>query len=156
MEKVEKKPNRSLTGELSDVFDDLDWASINNCPFICTQNVNLRWLQFRINNRIIGTNSFLFKINILDTDKCAFCKNETETIKHIFFSCYIVKQFWQKLADYVNEKTHSRFDNLSYNLIIFGCKDKTFSFILLVAKHYIYKCKYLNNEISFDVFLRIL
>ena len=95
--KFEFKPRNKWQDDLGDAFADLDWSFINKNPFICTNNVNLRWLQFRINNRIIGTNYFLFKINISNSNTCSFCKTEIETIKHLFYSCVIVQQFWNQL-----------------------------------------------------------
>jgi len=39
--------------------NDLNWKSIYQLPFISTKKSKLQWLQYRINHRILATNSFL-------------------------------------------------------------------------------------------------
>ena len=40
----------------------LDWSKLLELPFKSTKDTNLRWLQMRINHRILGTNYLLSKI----------------------------------------------------------------------------------------------
>ena len=149
------KPRKKWQEELGDAYTNLDWSQFNKNPFICTENVNLRWLQFRINNSIIGTNSFLFKINIKPDNKCSFCKVDVETIEHPFYSCPITQQFWLEFASFVNQNTNAFFES-TMSIIIFGCRDKMLSFLLLIAKYFIYKCKYVDKNISFKAFRFVL
>ena len=44
--------------------------------------VKLKDFQFKINNKIFTTSSFLCKINVIDNHRCSFCKQDPETIKH--------------------------------------------------------------------------
>jgi hypothetical protein len=37
-------------------LDETKWREIFKLPFIVTQNTKLQWLQYRINQRILGTN----------------------------------------------------------------------------------------------------
>ena len=53
-------------------------------PFKVTKEISLRWLQVRINHRILGTNYYLSKMNLVESDRCTFCREHIETIKHIF------------------------------------------------------------------------
>jgi hypothetical protein len=43
-------------------LDETKWIEIFKLPFIVTQNTKLKWLQYRINQRILGTNTLLYKI----------------------------------------------------------------------------------------------
>ena len=43
-------------------LDEMKWREIFKLPFIVAQNTKLQWLQYRINQRILGTNKFLYKI----------------------------------------------------------------------------------------------
>jgi hypothetical protein len=54
-------------------------------PFIVTQNTKLQWLQYSINQRILGTNKFLYKIKIKDNAFCTFCQEDEETIDTMLF-----------------------------------------------------------------------
>ena len=60
-----------------------EWNNINAQTKIIKE-VKLKDFQFKINNYIIVTKSFLFKINKTDTDRCSYCDQEAET-KHIYF-----------------------------------------------------------------------
>ena len=43
------------------------------------------------------TNRFLCKIKRIETDKCSYCNNESESIAHLLFDCEKVKEFWNML-----------------------------------------------------------
>ena len=47
-------------------LDEAKWREIFKLSFIVTQNTKLQWLQYRINQRILGTNTFLYKIKVKD------------------------------------------------------------------------------------------
>ena len=65
-------------------LDETKWREIFKLPFIVTQNTKLQWLQYRINQRILGTNKFLYKIKVKDNAFCSFCQEDEETIEHLF------------------------------------------------------------------------
>ena len=62
-----------------------DIYSILRIPFKTTTNTKLRWFQFRINNRILCTNKFLYRIRKSDNQLCTFCSEEEETIEHLLW-----------------------------------------------------------------------
>jgi hypothetical protein len=43
-------------------IDNAEWKIIHNLPFKITKSTKLQWFQYRIINKILATNSFLFKI----------------------------------------------------------------------------------------------
>ena len=59
--------------------------------------IKLRDFQFKIINRILVTNIFLFKINKKDNDLCSYCQGEAESIIHLFVRCEIVKRILGKI-----------------------------------------------------------
>ena len=75
----------------------LEWSKLLELPFKTTKDTNLRWLQMRINHRILGTNYLLSKMKLTLDDKCTFCRLEKETIKHMFWDCESVSYFWEGL-----------------------------------------------------------
>ena len=85
-------------------YDSTKWSQIFSVPFTCTVDSKLKWFQFRLTHRILGTNSFLFKINKKDSNVCTFCKNDEETLIHLFCNCYCVISFWNSIIDWIKEK----------------------------------------------------
>ena len=60
------------------------WQRHNKIPFQVTHDTKLQWLQYRITHRILGTNSYLFKIRYINSDVYSFCFREKETKKKTF------------------------------------------------------------------------
>ena len=56
-----------------DFHSDLSWYIIYLKPFITTQETKLRWFQYRILHRMLTTNSFAYKLKLLDSEACTFC-----------------------------------------------------------------------------------
>ena len=66
-------------------LSDDDWFNISHYNWKCTQEVKLRWFQFRLLNRILCTNTLLVKINRSDNPNCTFCNEVEESIIHLFW-----------------------------------------------------------------------
>lgn len=47
---------------------DLDWTFVYNLPRLCTTSIKLRNFQFKFLQRQIATNSFLYKINVAESE----------------------------------------------------------------------------------------
>ena len=65
------------------------------------KEVKLKDFQYKINNRILATNSFLYKINKIDSNRCSFCEQAIESIKHLFVDCPKVKEYWNTLKNWL-------------------------------------------------------
>ena len=46
-------------------------------------------------------NKPIFRMGILETPNCLFCKTKTETIEHIYIECDNVKSLWRVTEDWV-------------------------------------------------------
>ena len=71
---------------------DLGNSSVADCRkynAVITElhDVNLRDLQFEINNKILVTKSFIHRNNKVDNNAYTFCNQETGTTKHLFCKC---------------------------------------------------------------------
>ena len=121
-----------------------DCSDIFTLPFLITISNQLRAFQYKILHNILYLNEFLSHKAKWSVDPlCTFCKTENETIQHLFFECIFVKTFWNELylwldfsLDTINEKT-----------IILGQTPLTvhnifLNFVTLVAKKFIYSCRY--------------
>jgi len=123
--------------ELVDV-ENLDWESIYLLPRICTLSTKLSNFQFKFLHRRIATNTFLFKINFLESNLCCFCQTAQETLVHLFWS---VQQFFISV-DLIQA---SRILTLCQFLGLKGEKSALlFNHCLLLHRFYIYSCKYKN------------
>lgn len=125
---------------------DINWK-ITFAKIQKIQEIKLKWFQIRIVHRIIGTNRSLKWMNLKNDDLCDFCKEETETIVHLFWECDIIQRFWKELETIVQEKCeHLKDLVINKELILFGHTsgyktDQILDTILLCVKFYIYKCK---------------
>ena len=130
------------------------WSSVFKVSFSCTTDTKLRWFQFRLIHRILGTNLFLFKINKADSNTCTFCKTEEESLIHLFCSCTYSGNFWSSLVSWIKDKTHISL-HLDNQTILFGNINVTsdcLNSILLCARFHIYKTKMNNKFPSILVF----
>lgn len=111
--------------------------------FSQTKDPKLIWMQYRINHRILGTNYLLKKMNIVDNDKCSFCKDHTETLTHLFYDCEVTKHFWHNLSNHIKRKCNVNFPDWSMTDILFGNirLDLFINRILLYGKQHIYYCR---------------
>ena len=127
-----------------------------------TNEVNMKWFQIRIIHRIIGTNIVLKQMGVTTSENCGLCGTEKDSIEHIFWHCGVSQNFWTEFVNLVNEKCPNAHNmRLSKCLVLLGHDDtimidSMFSFILLLAKQYIYKCKLDYSQPNMDVFRKKL
>ena len=57
-------------------------------------------------------------MKIADSPLCTFCRQEDETIEHIFLSCKYSKRLWKNVKDWVNKEQD--LPNLSPNNVVIG------------------------------------
>ena len=69
-----------------------------------TEDTKLRWLQFRLLHNILTTNLSVSKFKPNQSHLCEFCKKEKESIKHLFWACPHVQQFWKDVEQKVTER----------------------------------------------------
>ena len=69
-----------------------------------TRSVYFIYLHYRIINRIIATNTYLVKIKISNDKMCTFCKQENETIAHLFWKCPVTQTFVKQVDDELYNK----------------------------------------------------
>jgi hypothetical protein len=126
------------------------------------KDIKLKWFQIRLVHRIIATNIVLKEIGVVQNIMCSFCRQERESIEHLFWSCTVVRQFWEELEQMINEKcTHASNLKFSNVLILFGHEnsvntDDILDFIILFGKNFIYRCKQNNTKPEISNFTKCL
>ena len=110
-----------------------------------------------INNNILVTNSFLAKINKIDSGVCSYCKEQPEKIHHLFLSCLKVKNFWRELREWLN--TNVNIDlSLENREILFSYtgNNELVTYIYALAKLFIYQNKFISRTINIQGFICLL
>ena len=86
----------------------------------------------------------LFRLKMIDSPLCTFCKREIESIEHLFFFCDVTMIFWEALCSWLS---NYKIGVQPFTLIgVFNIADdfSVINHLTLTAKLYIYKSK-LNN-----------
>ena len=82
---------------------------------------------------------------MIDWPQCTFCKNEIESLEHLFYNCEITRSRWVALRSWLMECNIS-LEPLSIFNVSFGIFNAGEDFVIvnrliLVAKFYFYRCK---------------
>ena len=119
-------------------INDKEWK-LYNSSIKDIKEVKLADFQYKINNKILVTNSFLFKIKKINNNGCSYCNEHGETIEHLFLSCTKVKDFWNNLQDWLSNNCNIILNLDEKSLIFSSQKPKSIeNYILCLAKYYIY------------------
>ena len=78
---------------------NIDWKKVYMIPRKCTIDSHTRIFQYKILNNILYLNDRLFKMNLVESEMCSFCKGEKETEEHIFLNCRIAKTLWTNICN---------------------------------------------------------
>ena len=126
-----------------------EWENINATLKEITE-VKLKDFQFKINNKILVTKSFLHKINLIDNNRCSLCSEYPETIRHLFFECEKAKQFWNSFNDFLHTHANIQIDISNEKMVLFSWhkNNSSLNYLLVVAKYYIYKTKFTGGNLS--------
>ena len=133
---------------------NFNWNIIYRIPFNVTKDSNLQWFQYKVNHRILGTNYLLHKMGIKNVSTCSFCKNQVETIKHLFWDCQLSNSFWDEIKSWINSKCTDVNTNWTSSDIILGNEhlNKATLNLILLGKYTLYRCKLQNSVPSFNLY----
>ena len=131
--------------------NSFDWEKVNRTVFDCTKETKLKWFQYRIIHRILGTKQLLFKCKIKNDPRCSFCNTSAETIEHLFYYCRHSKNIWVQLENWFNTVDF----NISFDIktVIFGYETGKYApinLMILTVKHYIFQQSRKDSELSFS------
>ena len=96
--------------------------------------------MFQLNVNCIMTNKKLYKMNIINNDKCSFCNDLSEDMKHqLLWECKCVKDIWNIFNNWSQTYLKLNID-LNFKLIIvcYG-PDLLYSLCLILMKRIIYR-----------------
>lgn len=138
------------------VLNEHDLTNYNNV-MKDLKEVTLKDFQFKINNKILVTKSFLYHIGKIDDNHCSYCNENIESIYHLFVECDKVKRFWQELRQWLLSVSNLSLMLEEKNILFsYQGKNQLINYIFTLAKHYIYKTKFYTNELDINAFKAIL
>ena len=107
------------------------------------REIKLKDFQYKINNKILVTNSFLRNINKIDSNLCSYCQLQEEAIKHLFLECQVVKQFWHQLKAWLETQVNVSFQIDDRTILFsFQSTNELTNYLHVLSKYYIYKNKF--------------
>ena len=136
-------------------IDQIEWAEVYklNTKFISTA---YQTLQYKILTKIIATNRLLHQIGIVQSYKCDRCTESIDTIIHKFWSCPLVKSFWDEVG------SHLRNIGLIQNISVLNKATVTLGYleapiinhVIVVGKRMIANKSFLSMDILFNMLKR--
>lgn len=138
------------------VIQENDWHRYHS-SLQKIKEVKLKDFQFKINNRILVTNSFLWTINKIDSNLCGYCKENIESIYHLFITCPKVKEFWNTLNIWLNVNANINLILQDRNILFSAqSEQELINYIFVLAKYYIYKNKFTDRLLNIQAFIFLL
>ena len=105
--------------------------------------------QFKLIHGCTVHNQLLKKMNIIESEKCLFCKDEIETIEHAYLYCVNSSKLWQDTITWVRN-IHNHHFIISEQEKDFGShqKDKLTDMIIISVKDVIYQKRKEGKEMG--------
>ena len=132
--------------------ENFDWKSVFMSISNCTKDSKLLWFQYRIFYRILATNNYLYKFKITTNNTCNLCKQEVESIEHLFFYCAKSNEIWKQFEQMLLSQCNMNV-NLTLTDILLGCtreKYHALNLMILLIKQYIFYKSRKSNVMSID------
>ena len=101
-------------------------------PHVVTLDTKTRIFQYKLLNRIIYTSKSLYKMKMVESPLCPFCKISDESLEHHFCRCDFIAAFWTSVVLWL-KSLHITIDSLNDSDIIFGLTQKRSHWLLLRA-----------------------
>ena len=118
-----------------------------------TNVTKYRSFQYRLLQRGLVTNIHLEKWGILPSRLCSFCHTEPETLSHMFWTCSIVQEIWEEVAEYISTRFNTQELSMSLEAIITNqlvpVRHNVANFICLITKQYIYSQRCMGKNLAF-------
>ena len=109
--------------------------------------------------RILPSNSFPLKCNIVSSSLCDFCNMHEETILHLFWECQISRDFWNRVEMLLNNKGFNitvNYEKISLGMFSLKNENNIVNYILILAKYFIFRSKYEKIIPNIDKFIKYL
>ena len=149
-----KLPNMSKK-LISDFDVPNSLQQIYSLPHAVASETYIWSFQYKVLNYILYTNTKLYKIGLVLSDKCTFCKSSKEDLYHLFFECSHVQSFWKKITSWWFNLGKENI-NVTLKEIILGLPNRTdiINYLLILGKLCIWECRKACIYPDFAMFLK--
>lgn len=86
-------------------LDDDDWMEIWDFPFSSLASARDKMVQYKILHRAYYTPHRLHRMSAAHSTSCWLCTHQPAEFFHIFWSCPIIQQYWQKVLTVMKSVT---------------------------------------------------
>ena len=153
-----KQTTATAKAKILSKYPDLsiDWERVYSLAFETTLDTKLREFPYKLLNLIVFTNKKLYQFKMVESPLCVFCNEEEESLERLLYFCKSSTFFWKELLSWLVDEVNILL-NVSHLDILFGKFDLDKDFLLvnhiiLLAKYFIYKCKFSKASPSLTVF----
>ena len=85
--------------------NNINWNHVFLLPRKVTIESKMRIFQYKIQLKILSNilflNAKLFKMKIIDSPLCSLCREENDTIWHLFSQCKVTIHYWRSLQTWL-------------------------------------------------------
>jgi exonuclease III len=121
-------------------ISELKWKQHLEYSRKLTINSRLKSWIYKYNLRVIPYNSRLYKMGLEPTNICQFCKENEQTISHLYWECPIIEPLWTELEKITGTSINKSMGLLGYKPTIdrkiLGIEVKC-----MLTRYYIHVCK---------------
>ena len=135
----------------------LDFGKKHMDIYKVTNITKYRSFQYRLLQRGLITNVQLFKWGITTSNNCTVCKENRETMLHLFVECHQVKDLWRNVFKFVEDyfNVYIDLDRIEPKDIVlntvYSKPSHIGNFICLLTKQFIYKQRCLKGTLYFPI-----
>ena len=117
--KSNDKTKAQLKWELNFPENRFDWKKyIYTVIFDNCKDNKLQNFQYNFVHRNIATNKYLLKCKYVPSSLCSFCNMAIETLDHLFWECFTLQYFWNKLFDLLSQYNFNDIKSKFHNIFI--------------------------------------
>ncbi|MDY6822057.1 MAG: reverse transcriptase domain-containing protein, partial [Deferribacterota bacterium] len=128
---------------------ETNWSTYYKIALTIPIDTKTREFQYKFLHDALINNFWLKKWEILESDLCTFCQNAKEDIIHLFWECEHVKRFWNNFKEKYNTVLT---EPLNLFLIVCSNSDPLLCTLILLAKRYIYECRFTSSNPDIQTF----
>ena len=156
---TEKDFQRKWHQDIGIILDTNAWQQKFRICFKTIHDPYYKWFQYRILHRILATQKSLYKMQISDSSNCLLCKNNQETIIHLFFQCPKSIHLWNQLENVIQEKAsfHIKFnpEDVLLGYSYRNSNSVALNTLIMVTKSYIFSNSRKGLELKMEDLLML-
>ena len=132
-------------------LDNTDWSTHYITALTIPLDTKTREFKFKFLHDVLVNNFWLRKWSLEENNLCTFCNLMREDILHLFWHCEYVQTFWHDFEE-IYGRIIPENTGLTISLVICSSRNPLLCTLILLAKRYIYECRYKNKKPNVRVY----